>query len=168
MNGDAGMRGVSAWGAGRAGAHVEARAGRALGRAGRRALAVAVERGGWRPRPAAPLPPPQPPLTPRRRPPTPAAARGGRQSYAEPRRRGPRRRPLPGARAPGRPSRAGSGARRPPLQVKAERLARTPGLGAPEGRTRPRLPLRLSRTAGPATRGRGVGTGWDLGPGRRR
>lgn len=159
MDGDARVCGVSAPDAGR-GAHVEARAGRALGRAGRGPWRWLWKEEGGGPAPPRPSRRSGPPPAPRR-PPTPAAARGGRQSDAEPRRRGPRRRPLPGARAPGRPSRAGSGARRSPLQVKAGRLARTRGLGGFEGRTRPRLPLRLSGPAGQHLRPRG---GDEMGP----
>lgn len=69
-------------------------------------MAMAVERGGWRPRPAAPLPPPQSPHP--ALPPTPAAARAARRATRRPAGADPDdtrpapslRRPLPGARAP--------------------------------------------------------------------
>lgn len=156
-----GCGGVSEWVLGRE-ADVQAGLG-ARGPGGARALAVAVERGGWRPRPAAPLPPPlPPPARPLRQPRGRPAERRRDPQARTPTKSPSRRSPLRGAQAPRAALEGWERSQAAGLQVKAERLARLQGLvGYSEGRTRPRHPLKLSRTAGPGpppTRG-GAGKG---------
>lgn len=126
----------------------------ARGPGGARALAVAVERGGWRPRPAAPLPPPRGPPLPARPLRQPRGRRAERRG-APPAARTPttppsRRHRLRGDRAPWA---ALEGRERRPAaapQVPEGRLMRMPGFGRLRGQDPARASPRLSGTAGPA------------------
>lgn len=127
-------------------------------------MAVAVERGGWRPRPAAPLPPPglpPPPPTarPPARPPTPAAARAAGRATRSPAGAdpddAPSAEPAPWAALQGPERRLADPA------GKGEEAGAAAGCGGPPGEDPAHGAPRLSGRLGGRLRGHRVGLDLD-------